>query len=141
MTYTHMLLGFIAGALATFTAHELISYVLLKLGVFPRKPWSLDSAPVTGVPQIFSDMFWGGLWGIVFAALVPMLPGGGLITNGLVFGILGPALIGVFLLVPLITRRFPIFFGGDAKLLASVLLILAGYGAALGYFYGAFTGL
>jgi hypothetical protein len=39
-------------------------------------------------------------------------------------------------LVPLITGRFPLFFGFDAKLLISILLILAGFGAMLGWIYG-----
>ena len=42
----------------------------------------------------------------------------------------------MFILVPLITGRFPLFFGGDPKLLVSVLLILAGWGLATGWLYG-----
>ena len=56
--------------------------------------------------------------------------------KGLVFGIIGPAILGVFILVPLITGRFPLFFGFDPELLGSVLLILAGFGAAMGWIYG-----
>jgi hypothetical protein len=93
----------------------------------------------TGVPQIVSDMFWGGLWGVLFAMIQERIPGGSLPVKGLIFGIVGPALIGVFILVPLITGRFPLFFGGDPKLIISVLLILAGFGAAMGWLYGFLT--
>ncbi len=67
------------------------------------------------------------------------VPGPNLAIEGLIFGVLGPALLGVFILVPLITGRFPLFFGGDPALLGSVLLILAGFGLTIGWLYGLFT--
>jgi len=129
-------LGFVAGAIAVVTVHEFINFILLQAGIFPRVPWSMNPSAVTGVPQIVSDMFWGGVWGILFAVLYNLIPGGGPTVKGLIFGIVGPAIIGVFILVPLITGRFPLFFGFDPKLIGSVLLILAGFGAAMGWLYG-----
>ncbi len=136
LTLKHALIGFVAGAIATVTVHELINYALLQAGVFPRQPWSMTPAAMTGVPQIVSDAFWGGVWGVIFAALYDALPGDGATLKGLIFGVLGPALIGVFILVPLLTGRFPPFFGGDPALIGSVLLILAGSAAAMGWLYG-----
>jgi len=136
VSFKHLLIGFVAGAIAVVTAHEIIDWVLLKAGLFPRVPWSMQPAAVTGVPQIVSDMFWGGLWGVLFALVQDRAPGGSLWLKGLIFGLIGPALIGVFILLPLITGRFPLFFGGDLKPIISVLLILAGFGAALGWLYG-----
>ncbi len=133
----NILLGFAAGAIAVVTVHELINFLLLQAGVFPRVPWSMEPAAMTGLPQIVSDMFWGGLWGGLFALIQDSIPGGGNLTiKGLIFGIVGPAIIGVFILVPLITGRFPLFFAGDPKLIISVLLILAGFGAGMGWLYG-----
>ena len=94
---------------------------------------------MTGLPQILSDAFWGGLWGVLFALIVSRIPGRSLVVRGLVFGIVGPAIIGVFILVPLITGRFPLFFGGDPKLIVSVLLILGAFGAGMGWLYGLFA--
>jgi len=131
-----LVLGFIAGAIAVATAHEIIDFILLKAGIFPRVPWSMEPSAVTGVPQIISDMFWGGVWGILFVLLYGVIPGGGPTVKGLIFGIIGPAILGVFILVPLITGRFPLFFGFDPALVGSVLLILAGFGAAMGWLYG-----
>lgn len=133
-----LLFGFIAGAIAVATAHEIINFILLKAGLFPRQPWSLQPSAVTGVPQIVSDMFWGGVWGILFVLLYSFIPGEGPTIKGLIFGIVGPAILGVFILVPLVTGRFPLFFGFDPKMLGSVLLILAGFGAAMGWLYGLF---
>ena len=134
-----LLMGFIAGAIAVATAHEIIDFLLLKAGLFPRVPWSMEPAAMTGAPQIVSDMFWGGLWGVLFALIQDRMPGGSLWAKGLIFGLIGPALIGVFILVPLITGRFPLFLGGDPKLIISVLLILTGFGAAMGWLYGFLT--
>ena len=132
----HLVLGFIAGAIAVVTVHDLIRYVLYAMGFFPLAPWSMQPSAVTGVPQIVSDMFWGGLWGVLFVLLLGIIPGGSLPVQGLIYGIVAPAILGVFILVPLITGRFPLFFGGDPKLLISVLLILAGWGVATGWLYG-----
>lgn len=131
-----LVLGFIAGAIAVVTVHETINYIRLQAGIFPRVPWSMEASALTGVPQIISDMFWGGVWGIVFVLLYGVIPGGGPTVKGLIFGIVGPAIIGVFILVPLITGRFPLFFDFDPKLVGSVLLILAGFGAGMGWLYG-----
>ena len=132
----NILLGFAAGAIAVVTVHEIINFLLLQAGVFPRVPWSMAPAAMTGLPQIVSDVFWGGLWGGLFAFIQDSIPGDSLTIKGLIFGIVGPAIIGVFILVPLITGRFPLFFGGDPKLIVSVLLILAGFGAAMGWLLG-----
>ena len=59
-------IGFVAGAIAVVTVHEIIDYILHVAVGFPRVPWSMQPAAVTGVPQIVSDVFWGGLWGILF---------------------------------------------------------------------------
>lgn len=140
LSFKNLLLGFIAAAIAVVTSHEIINLVLLKAGLFPRVPWSMAPAAVTGVPQIVSDTLWGGLWGVVFAAAAPLVPGNSLTMKGLIFGVIGPALLGVFILLPLVTGRFPLFFGGDPKLLISVLLILAGFGATMGFLYGKMSG-
>jgi hypothetical protein len=131
--------GFIAGAIAVVTVHEIVNFVLLQAGVFPRIPWSMEPAAMTGLPQILADAFWGGLWGILFALIINCIPGRSPAIKGLVFGVVGPAILGVFILVPLITGRFPLFFGGDPKLIVSVLLILAAFGAGMGWLYGLFT--
>ena len=139
LSLRNLLMGFLAAAIAVVTVHELINFILLHAGLFPRVPWSLAPAAGTGIPQILSDMLWGGLWGVLFALVQSSIPGGSPTVKGLIFGLVGPALIGVFILVPLLTGRFPLFFGGDPKLIISVLLILAGFGAAMGWLYGLFT--
>ena len=134
-----LILGFIAGAIATVTVHEAINYILLQAGIFDRVPWSLEPVPGFGFPQIVSDAAWGGLWGVIFALILGSVPKGSMTLKGAILGILGPALIGVFILVPILTSKFPLFFNGDLNPIGSVLLILAGFGAATAWLYGFFT--
>ena len=132
----NLILGFIAGAIATVTVHEIICYYFYSAGLFPRQPWSLNPAAMTGVPQIVSDMAWGGIWGSIFAMILGDVPQGSMTLKGLLLGIVGPAILGVFILVPLVTGRFPLFFGGDPAFIVPVLAILAGFGAATAWLYG-----
>jgi hypothetical protein len=134
-----IIFGFIAGAIATVTVHEAISYALLHAGIFPRVPWSMAPVPGFGIPQIVSDAAWGGLWGVIFALILGDVPKGSMTLKGIILGILGPALVGVFILVPILTSKIPLFFNGDPHPIGSVLLILAGFGAATAWLYGFMT--
>lgn len=138
-SFKNLVLGFIAGAIATVTVHEIICHYFYTAGMFPRQPWPMTPSALTGVPQAFSDTFWGGIWGVIFAALLGNKPNGSMTLNGAVMGMILPAIFGVFLLVPLITGRFPPFFGGDLNMLWPVLVILGGWGAATAWLYGWFT--
>ena len=41
-------------------------------------------------------MFWGGLWGVVFALIADQVPGRAIWLKGLIFGLLGPLLVNWF---------------------------------------------
>lgn len=138
-SFKSIIFGFIAGAIATVTVHEAINYGLLQAGIFPRVPWSMEPVPGFGIPQIVSDAAWGGLWGVIFALILGDVPKGSMTLKGIILGILGPALVGVFILVPILTSKFPLFFNGDTNMIGSVLLILAGFGAATAWLYGFMT--
>lgn len=139
-----IVLGFIAGAIATLTVHELLSLLFNTYWTgWERVSW--DMAPVTNpflseitVPKIVSAAFWGGLWGSLIGLILGPRPQGPTTLWGILLGILGPALIGVFVAVPYLTERFPPFFGGDMSKIIPVLVILAGWGAATAWLYGFF---
>jgi hypothetical protein len=141
-TVKAMVLGFLAGAIATITVHEIISAIFANPNVWtgwPRRSWNMDPAALTGVPQILSDTFWGGLWGALFPVIFGTMPKGPLTFKGLFFGLIGPALLGVFILMPLLTHRIPLFMDGNISLIIPVLFILGGFGAFLGWLYGLFA--
>ena len=44
--------------------------------------------------RLFNQMFWGGLWGILFAFLIDYIPGDMGWLQGLIFGIVFPTAAG-----------------------------------------------
>ena len=100
-TVALLLIGFVAGALAVFTFHQL-TILLLSLGSGQGNFYSLRPIPPFGVPQVLNQAFWGGLWGCVFALLADRFPRSWpLWLAGLVFGAVGPTLVGWFVIAPL----------------------------------------
>jgi hypothetical protein len=72
-----LILGFIAGFLATLIFHQSLWWVFNQIGVIPvdRPAWPLDPIPPYGVPAVVSKAFWGGLWGAGLALVLGQLSG------------------------------------------------------------------
>ena len=66
--------GFIAGFVSVLIFHQLGFLISNELGLTKVQLYSQRPLPPFGVPAILSSAFWGGLWGIVGAYLVPRLP-------------------------------------------------------------------
>lgn len=137
-SFKNLLLGFVAGAIAMVTVHELIALWLASAGHSDRVPWLLEPSALTGLPQIVTDVLWGGLWGVVFALILGDTPEGSMTLRGLFLGLVGPALIGVLVLVPLV-RGDTLFLSADLDQIWPVLVLGAGLGAATAWLYGFFT--
>ena len=69
-----VLVGFVAGALSVLVFHQLGFWIANELGYARAPLYSLRPVPPFGVPAILSLAFWGGLWGMAAAFLVPRLP-------------------------------------------------------------------
>jgi hypothetical protein len=69
-----IVVGFIAGFLSILIFHQLGFYITNQLGLTRAAIYSMNGVPPFGVPAILSSAFWGGLWGIVAAYVVPRLP-------------------------------------------------------------------
>lgn len=97
--------GFVAGALAVLVFHQLTILALNNFNFGSILRMSPGVRPF-GVPPILNQMFWGGMWGIVFAAVSPMLPRGiGYLIAGFLFGAIVLVLSGWYL-VPFIKSLF-----------------------------------
>lgn len=127
--------GFLAGALAVPVFHQGMVLVLHLAGQLPNFPWQMRPVPPFNVPTLVNQMFWGGVWGLVFAAIVESLPGRSLWLKGVLFGLLGPWLLGNGLLVPLI-KGGPLFFGFAVPRMITGALIGAAFGFGLAVIYG-----
>jgi hypothetical protein len=99
---TVILLGFVAGFLATLTVHQLTIGLLHMLGATQNPPYSMRAIPPLGVPSVLNLAFWGGLWGIVWALVAERMPRRWpLWLAGLIFGALAPTLVGWFIVAPI----------------------------------------
>ena len=114
-------LGFLAGALAVVTFHQGMVFLLSSVGLIQSRVYALRGVPPFGVPTILNQMFWGGLWGLLFAVVADTLPRWPLLLLGFTFGVLGPVLVSWFVVAPL--KGLPIAAGGvPPRMLASVLI-------------------
>lgn len=126
--------GFLAGAIAVPIFHQAMVLVLHLAGLLPNFPWSMRPVPPIGIPTILNQMFWGGLWGVLFAAILPYIPGRDLWLKGAIFGILGPWLLGNGILVPLF-KGGPLLFGYVPARMIGIFVGLA-FGIGLALIYG-----
>lgn len=140
-TVERIVLGFIAGAISVIVAHEGAIYVLHAAGYIPTNGWSMTPAiPPWGVPRLVNNVFWGGLWGVLFGLLYERVPGGMAWLKGLIFG-LCIVLVSNWILLPLIKGQFfgqpnQVLFGGwNPQRMLIVLAILGTFGLGLGIAY------
>lgn len=121
------LLGFLAAALSVLTTHEILVWILGRIRLLPdAQPWSLKPLGPLKTPTILNSIFWGGLWGVVYVLLKDQIPISHISFRGLIFGLL-IALFSNFTLLALLKGK-PLFMGFDFKVIASVLVILGGFG-------------
>jgi hypothetical protein len=66
--------GFIAGAVSVLIFHQFGFFIANELGLIKAQLYNMRPVPPLGVPTIISSAFWGGLWGIAGAHVVPRLP-------------------------------------------------------------------
>jgi hypothetical protein len=122
--------GFAAGAVAVLVFHQGMVLLLHLAGQIPRFPWSMAPVAPLGVPTIVNQMFWGGLWGVAFAFVGSRLPVPNELGRGVVFGLLGPWLLGNGVLVPLI-KGGNLLFGFNPQNMWRGALIGAAFGLGL----------
>jgi len=63
--------AFVAGFLATLVFHQGLALAFYVTGLAPNPPFNMAPRPPLGVPAVFSLAFWGGIWGLLLAALEP----------------------------------------------------------------------
>jgi hypothetical protein len=132
MSLRGIVLAFAAGFLATLVFHQGGLALLQAAGLTDRAPFSMNATEPFGVPQVISLAFWGGVWGIVLAALLrKRVPRGAFLLRALIFGAVFPTLVALFVVMPL--KDQPLAGGGDPMLIAGALILngLWGLGTAL----------
>lgn len=130
MRRRNLLVGFVAGVLAVAIFHQLAVLTLGLVGLGEGVFYSFRPTAPLGVPRVMSQMFWGGVWGIVFALVVDHAPKRWpLVAVGAAFGILGPSLFGWLVLAPL--RGDAAMAGFNPRRLAASALVNGTFGVGL----------
>lgn len=116
-----VIVGFIAGAVSVLVFHQGGFWIANESG-YARVPlYSLRPVPPWGVPTILSMAFWGGLWGVAAAFLVPRLPGAlNSVLGWVLFGAIVVTLANWFIVLPI--KGAPV--GGGFRMPGLVLVPL-----------------
>lgn len=143
ITLRDMIIGFIAGALAVLIFHQGMVFVLGQLGWTTFPAWSFASVPPYGIPWLINSMFWGGLWGVLFALIADRILFGPYWFKGLIFGLVFTTILGSWIIVALIKGR-PIFGGflngyDITRLRNGFLINSIAFGIGLGLLYQILT--
>jgi hypothetical protein len=103
-----LVMAFIAGVLAVPVFHQILFLILHLAGVIPVPPFNMAPTKPFGVPVVFSQSFWGGVWGIVFVLTLPRwFQGVSYWVAALVAGGVALTLVYMFVVVPLKTGALP----------------------------------
>ncbi|PHM10552.1 hypothetical protein [Nostoc sp. 'Peltigera malacea cyanobiont' DB3992] len=94
--------GFIAGFVSVLIFHQGVLALLHAVNFTPRAPYSTAPTPPLGIPQIWSNAFWGGIWGLIWVGIAPRFRHDKNYWLGaLVFGAIAPTLVAWFVVAPL----------------------------------------
>ena len=140
-TTARLALGFVAAVIAVVSVHESIIYALTQAGWTRGTAWGMQPIAPWGLPRTLNNVFWGGLWGALFALVYDRLPGGAAWMKGLIYGLL-IVVFSSWILLPFIKgiifgQPNQLFFAGaDPQRMLNSVMIVGGFGLALGIIYG-----
>lgn len=107
MSLKLLLLGFVAGFVATLIFHQGLWYVFNQAGVIPRPAWPMDPVPPFGIPSVLSKAFWGGLWGLALTPVLAQMNGAGYWIAWILVGAVALTAIAFFVVPPLKGQAIP----------------------------------
>jgi hypothetical protein len=130
-----LLLGFVAAFLGVLFFHQATIGFFHGMGWAPNPPFRQTPIPPFGVPQLWNQCFWGGLWGILFAWLVDKRPAAmPLVVFAVLFCLALPLVVGAWMVVPLIKGN-PMFANGNVPAMWRSLGIYTVWGVGLALFW------
>lgn len=125
-----LIVGFLAGAVSVLIFHQGAIALLNAFELTERTPFSMQATQPWGVPQLWSLTFWGGVWGVLFAALLRRYDGAGLVAASLLLGAVLPTLVAWFLVAPL--KGQPMAAGFVPMAMAMGVIVNAAWGLGTG---------
>jgi hypothetical protein len=131
-----LLWGFVAGALAVPLFHQPMLALLHAAGISPRGPYAMQPNGL-GVPAVVSLTFWGGVWGVVLAAVLGRIASGAFFAASTLFGAIFPTLVAWLVVFPL--KGQPIGGGWKPAGIETGLLVNAAWGLGTAIFLRLFS--
>lgn len=136
---SRLLLGFVAGFIATLVFHQAVLTILHEIEFTPAAPFPLRPTRPFGIPQIWSLAFWGGIWGLFFAAIDRYFPrGAGYWLVALIFGAVAPSLVAWLVVFPM--KGLPAAGGWKLAGLATGLMVNGAWGIGTALLLRGFSG-
>ena len=127
-----LVVGVISGAVSVLLFHQGAVEVFRLLGLTTRPVYAMQPTLPWGVPQIWSLVFWGGVWGALLAATLARLEAARLLLAALLFGAVAPTLVAWFVVAPLKGHPAAAGMVPAAMLLGVVANGLWGLGTGIG---------
>ena len=122
-----LLVGFVAGFIAVLLFHQPALALLTELGFAKATTYAFNPVPPLGVPRVISIAFWGGVWGVAYAAIEQRLPRGGAYWLGaFLFGAILPTLVAWFVVAPI--KGLPVAGGWQASRMLTGFVINGAWG-------------
>ena len=107
MTLEWAAMAFAAGFVSVLIFHQGVWALYGAAGKAPGPAWNRAPVPPLGVPAVLSSAFWGGLWGIVLAWLLPIAaPVMGYWPAAIILGALMTSIVALMVVAPLKGRPF-----------------------------------
>ena len=127
-----LITGLLAGAISVLVFHQGAIAVLNLVQSAHHPLYSTTATHPWGIAQIGSQVFWGALWGVVFAAFFMGLWGGALLVAGTLFGAFALSAVAWFVVDPI--KGQGIAAGALPLAMAAAFVANAawGFGTALG---------
>ena len=126
-------LGFLAGAIGVLIFHQGFVGILHIAGVIPNPPYSLKPMAPFYVPQVLSQAFWGGIWGIAMISIMERIPRADRLWVAFLFGGIFLPLVGALVVAPLKGGSPADFLEWHHLLFGFLVNAVWGLGTALAY--------
>ena len=127
------LVAFFAGFVAVLIFHQGMLSILHAIAFTPRTPFPVQPTHPFGIPEVWSLAFWGGIWGLVFAAFFrPPAKGAKYWFGAILFGAVGPTLVAWFLVASL--KGLPMAAGWKLTAMMTGILVNGAWGLGTALF-------
>jgi hypothetical protein len=135
---SQFLLAFVAGFIAVLIFHQGVLALLYTVSFTTFAPFPTTPTQPFGIPQFLSFAFWGGIWGLVWAATTLRWQAGkNYWLVALLFGSLALTSVALFIVAPL--KGQAIAGGWQSTVMVTGLLVNGAWGVGTALLFRWFT--